>query len=94
MQGIGAQSSDKKNVELVCVVATDVEMIPISPTNMIRNRAVRQEAAQKNAIKITQESHDFILDEIRRRELLEYDPSRVFVGDEHDSDSEDEVENF
>ena len=45
-------------------------------------------------MKIAEESHDFILDEIRRRERLEYDPSRVFVGDDLDSDDDDEIQNF
>ena len=39
-------------------------------------------------MRITDESHEFILDEIRRRERLECDPSRVLVT--ADEDSEDE----
>ena len=35
------------------------------------------------------ESHEFILDEIMRRERLGCDPSRVFVADE-DSESDDD----
>jgi hypothetical protein len=37
-------------------------------------------------LKISEDSHNFILDEIIRRERLEYDPSRVFVGDEDDEE--------
>ena len=37
----------KQAVDLVHVVATDVEMKAMSPSNMIKNRAVRQEAEQK-----------------------------------------------
>ena len=52
-------------------------------------------------MKISEESHNFILDEITRRERLEYDPSRVFVdgdrvfvdGDEEEYDSESDSEN-
>ena len=88
------RSTQKITVHMVHVVSTDVELIPISPTNMIRNRAVRKAAAEKNAVKIAEKSHDFILDEIRRRERLEYDPSRVFVGDDLDSDDEEEIQNF
>ena len=86
------KSSEKKTVDLVHVVATDVEMEPMSPTNMMRNRAVRKEAAKMKAMRISDESHEFILDEIRRRERLEYDPSRVFVGagDESGSDEDEE----
>ena len=74
------------------VVATGVEMKAMSPTNMMSNRAVRQEAAQKNAMRITDESHEFILDEILRREMLECDPSRVFVAADEDSESDEDDE--
>ena len=85
------KSLQKQAVDLVHVVATDVEMEAMSPSNMI-NRAVRQEAAQKNAMRITDESHEFILDEILRRERLEYDPSRVFVAADEDSESDEDDE--
>lgn len=50
-----------------------------------------QKRAQKNeALKISEDSHNLILDEIMRRDRLEYDPSRVFVGDEDEEDDEDE----
>ena len=49
-----------------------------------------KEAEKKHAVKIIKESHDFIMDEIRGRERLEYDPSRVIVGAEADSDSDDD----
>ena len=46
-------------------------------------------------MRISDESHEFILDEIRRRERLEYDPSRGFVeavdGSESEEDEEDLV---
>ena len=62
----------------------------MSPTNMMGNRAVRQEAAEKDAMKISEESHEFILDEVMRRERLEHDPSRVFVAAEEDSDDDED----
>ena len=85
------KSTKSSTVSMVCVVANDLEMIPFSPTNMIPAR-VRKAAQQKNAMKLSQECHDFIIDEISRREGLEHDPSRVFVGNESDSDSDDEEE--
>ena len=84
------KSMQKKTVDLVHVVATDVEMKLVSPTNMMGNRAVRQEAAEKNAMKISEESHEFILDEMSRRERLEYDPSRVFVAADEDSEEDED----
>ena len=77
---------------MVYVVATEVEMKPISPTNMPRNRTVRRQATQLHAMRITNESHDFIVDEISRREMLEHDFSRVLIGNEFDSDSNDDEE--
>ena len=86
------KSLQKQTFDLVHVVATDVEMKPMSPMNMMKNRAVRQEAAQKNAMRIADDSHEFILDEIMRRERLEHDPSRVFVAADEDSESDEDDE--
>ena len=85
------KSKNPVTVDMAYVVATDVEMKPISPTNMIKNRSIRREATRKNALRITDESHDFIVHEIDLRERLEYDPSRVLVDNEA-SDEEEETE--
>ena len=83
---------------MVHLVATDLQMLPISPANMKSNTQVRREAARLGALRISDESHEFIMDEIERRERLEFDPSRVFLEEEDSSGSEeeeeDEVENF
>ena len=79
------KSKQPKTVNMMHIVATDVRMNPSSPTNMIP-KSVRKRAEQQNAIKISLESHDFIMDEISRRERLEYDPSRVVVDNESNSD--------
>ena len=84
------RSTIEHTVYLFTMVTTDVEMIPSSPSNMIRDSRVRKESEKKHAVKISEESHDFIMDEIRRRERLEYDPSRVIVGAEAYSDSDDD----
>ena len=77
---------------MVYVVATEVEMKSISTTNMTRNRTIRRQDKQLHEMRITNESHDFIIDEISRREMLEYDPSRVLIDNESDSDSDDDEE--
>ena len=41
-------------------------------------------------MKIAEESHEFILDEIPRRERLEYDPSRMFVAADEESESDED----
>jgi hypothetical protein len=75
------KSAAKETFDLVNVVSTGVVMLPISPSNMPPKR-VHKTAERNEALKISEDSHNFILDEIIRRERLEYDPSRVSVGDE------------
>ena len=76
------------------IVATDVKIHLPSPTNVIP-AIIRRKEEQRNAIKISDECHYFILDGISRRERLEYDPRRILVGKEpdHDSDEEEGEEN-
>ena len=91
------KSTDETTLNVVCLVATDLQMHPISPTNMVRNLSVRRGAERLDALRLSNDSHDFIMDEIERRERLECDPSRLFLEDEDSSGSEeedeDEVEN-
>jgi hypothetical protein len=79
------KSAAKETFDLVNVVSTGVVMLPISPSNMHPKR-VHKTAERNKALKISEDSHNFILDEIIIRERLEYDPSRVFVGDEDDEE--------
>ena len=60
--------TDETTLSVVCLVATDLQMHPISPTNMVRNPQVRKEAERLGALRLSNDSHDFILDEIERRE--------------------------
>ena len=71
------------------LLMADVEMIPYSPANMPSARA-RSQANEVDAMKISEDSHHFVADEILRRNILEYDPSRVY--DEEDEEDEDDVE--
>ena len=80
-------STKETTIDMVNVVATSVVMDPISPSNRIPRNA-RKEATKKNSLKISDDSHNFILDEIIRRERLEYDPSKVLVGDEDEDEDE------
>ena len=43
-------------------------------------------------MKLSEESHEFILNEIRLRERVEHDPSRVFVAADDDSESDEDDE--
>ena len=77
--------------DVLNVVATGVTMNKISPTNMPPNR-IRKQAIDKNALKISDDSHNFILDEIVRRDALEYDPNRVYTGNEVNDEEEEDPE--
>ena len=82
------KSVEGTSVELLNVVSAGVTMLPISPGNMAPNRR-QKEAKANGALKISEDSHNFILDEMVRRDRLEYDPMRVYAGEEE----EDEIEN-
>ena len=92
------KTEKETTVNMVNVVDTDVDMNPVSPSNMLPSR-VRRYVNQQTAVKIILKTHIIssliqisILDEIMRRDALEYDPSRVFVGGEAESESENEDE--
>ena len=70
-------------------------MLPISQSNMPPCRR-QKEAKTNGALTISEDSHNFMLDEIIRRDRLEYDPGRVFFGeeDEDESESDSESENY
>ena len=76
-KGFHTKSRKNKNAEMVCVVTTDLKRKDISTTNMIRNRLVRKDATNLRPTKLINELKDFIIDEIRGRERLEFDHSRV-----------------
>ena len=68
--------------------------MPIFGPPRTGTRPERREAIQKQTMRITNASHDFIIDDISRRERLEYDPSRVLEENESDSDSDDDEEEY
>ena len=62
------KSHNSVTLNVVYVVATDVEMKPMSPSNMVSNPMLRRDAARLGALRITDESHELIMDEIERAE--------------------------
>ena len=54
------------------VVAADTPMAHIAPNNKLPNNCARREAIRLGALKVQNESHDQIIGEIYRREVLEY----------------------
>ena len=55
------------------VVAADTTIDPISPNNKLPNNCDWRGATCLGALKVPNESHDQIIEEIYRREVLEYD---------------------
>ena len=86
------KSEGKTIVEMDKVVDTDVQVNPVPPSNMLPRR-IRKQITNQIAVKISEDSHNFILDQIVQREGLEYDPTRVLVGGEADDEGEEENQN-
>ena len=55
------------------VFAADTPMAPIAPNNKLPNNCDMRGATRLCAFKVPNESHDQIIEEIYRREVLEYD---------------------
>ena len=81
-------STEKTIVELLNVVATNVEMDEMSPNIYPRNQQMRKECRKKNGKRITNDARCEILDEIIRRDDLEYDPTIDYI-DETGYETED-----
>ena len=54
------------------VVAAYTPMAPIAPNNKLPNNCDRLGATHLGALKVTNESYDQIIEEIYRREVLDY----------------------
>ena len=80
-------------MELATVLATGLKMIPFSAAD---NQPRRKNAENNNSMRLTEEDHDRIMDEIQLRDRLEYDSMMVMASEEEEddylesSDSEDE----
>ena len=55
-------------------------------------RVMKSKALERKAQKINDDSHYKIMDEIVRRESLEYDHTRVLVGEEEENNFSDDEE--
>ena len=63
-------------VDVMNVVLSNVEMISLTDDHFPKRK--KSQAKKWKAEMISRDCHEFILDEIIRRESLEYDPDRVF----------------
>ena len=71
-------------VDMINVVDTDVKVEPVSASNMPPPR-VKKQLTNHIAVKISEESHNFAIDEVWRRDQLEYDPNLVVVSGEDEA---------
>ena len=65
-----------------------VEMVPYSLRNM--PPVSRNLARENNALRISEESHNFIADEILRRNDIDFDITRVYSQEEEEDEEVDE----
>ena len=75
--------------ELNHVISADLPMIPISDSNKLPNGCAKAIAKRMGAMKLSEDSHDFIMEEIFRRETLENIHSDS-SEDENDSSGEED----
>lgn len=78
-------------LEVHKIVMSDVVMEKVSGTNP-PPASNKNSLAQKRPCRVSVRSHAYILDEIVRRDMLEYDPNRVYVVTKHDIDTDEESE--
>ena len=80
----------KCSVEVSKIVSANVEMESMSPTNLPHSSVI-DECAKLGAMKVSDSSHGFILEQMRNRDAVEFDPNRIYVnGDESDADEDEE----
>ena len=60
-------------VQMQQVVAADPMLIPVSPMNQLPHTCQRQHAQELGAVRLSDEDHDKIIEEIHRREILDFD---------------------
>jgi hypothetical protein len=81
------QSNMTTVVEVRYVLLTGFQLQPISETNKLPTACNRREAAQNKAVKVTLLDHEVIMEEVGKRDQLEYD-----VDDEDSDESKEESE--
>ena len=85
-------SENEGTVNLMNVVHTDVVLNPMSAGDMLARWILDQIKDGGRAVKVDEESHNAILDEILIHNALEHDPTRVVVGEGANSDWEEDFE--
>ena len=84
------EEAPEETVDLTTILVPNLNLIPFSPDNQPRGKISRKVAGINDAMRLTQEDHDTIMDEIQLRDRLEYDPMMVMDGDDEEEDLESE----
>ena len=82
----------KTPVRVQQVVALDLALEPISPKNKLPNTCDKKAATKLKAEKLSDEDHEAIMEEICRRDVLEYDEEEDGDEDEDEHESGDDEE--
>ena len=82
-------------VRMQQVVAADPMLTSVSPTNQLPHTCRRQHAQELGALRVSDEDHDEIIEEIHRREILDFDEEQddesfALEGETDDDDDDDE----
>jgi hypothetical protein len=88
--------TDTVTVRMQQVVASNLRLDEISTTNKLPNTCRKREATSVGARRISNHDHDEILDEIARRDALEYEeeePEEEEIIQQEEEDEESEEEN-
>ena len=72
------------------VFAADLELLPMSTTNSLPNCCDVQTAKSKKAMSVSKDNHEEILEEINRRNMIDYDELSSDEEVETDDESSDE----
>ena len=78
-------------VRMQHVVAPDLLLEPVSASNTLPNTCAKQKARDLGAVRVSDHDHDVLMEEARRRDLLEHDGLEEVESDE-EAESEDEIE--
>ena len=82
------KTEHEDTVDLTFVMDNNMLVNPAHPSNMFPSRVMKHMDPQI-AVKISEDSHNFILDEIFRREALEYDAPMVIDGGKAENEEEE-----
>ena len=80
-------------VDMVHVVDADVKVEPFSEqaNNKELSAKIRSQLTNHTAVKISEESHNFAMDEVWRRDQLDYNPDLVVVSGEDEPEGDLDV---